>query len=137
MFLASHAQQKSSHYRAAEELVTAMKLQANFKSTIDAAVSAQTAAIPEMQRQKFTAAMREFLEKYATWEKMKQAYVDIYMEEFTEGELKDISRFYQTPSGRKFIDKATILSSRSIQVGQKLVKDHPKEMQAIIAKYFN
>ena len=46
------------------------------------------------------------------WESLKPEYVRIYRESFTEEELKDLTAFYQTPTGRMLIEKQPILENK-------------------------
>lgn len=45
--------------------------------------------------------------------------VPIYDRHFSQKEIQDVIRFYQTPSGRKLISKMPVITQESIQVGQK------------------
>jgi len=61
-------------------------------------------------------------------------YVDmakIYMEEFTHEEIKDLIKFYKTPTGKKMADKAVVLSQKGMMAGQ----TWGMKLQTILGKY--
>ncbi len=126
----------ATHRIAAEKLVESLDLQKNFKSKLDAMIVVQARNLPEEQRQKYAAAMLEFTQKYITWPAMRESYVAIYLSEFSESELNELTLFYHSPIGKKLIDKTAVISAKETQIGQKLIADHQLELQDIVLKYF-
>ena len=57
--------------------------------------------------------------KQYTWETMKADIVQAYSEVFTEQELNDITAFYKTPAGQKFIEKMPQLQAKTMEIMQK------------------
>jgi hypothetical protein len=76
--------------------------------------------------------MKEFLGKYMSWDSLKADMVKIYMEEFTESELGELNKFYQTPVGRKTVEKMPVLMTKGAQLGGQRVQKHMPELQAAI-----
>jgi len=60
----------------------------------------------------------DIMEEELSWEKMKDDYVTIYAETFTEEELQGAVEFYRSPAGRKWIEKMPELTRRSLEVSQ-------------------
>jgi len=54
-----------------------------------------------------------------SWERLKDDYIAIYAETFTEEELKGALAFYKTPVGRKFIEKQPELMRTSMEISQR------------------
>ena len=75
---------------------------------------------------------KSFLSKYMSWASMKDDMVKIYVGEFTEPELKELAAFYQTPLGRKTVQKMPALLAKGAEMGQKRVQEHLPELQAAI-----
>jgi uncharacterized protein len=44
--------------------------------------------------------------------------VPIYMKHFTEADILELLKFYQTPVGQKLIEKTPVITQESMQVGQ-------------------
>ena len=77
--------------------------------------------------------MRAFLNKYMSWASMKDDMLKIYTVEFTEAELKELTAFYQTPVGKKTVQKIPQLMAKGAELSQKRMQDHMPELQAAIA----
>ncbi|MDD5772813.1 MAG: DUF2059 domain-containing protein [bacterium] len=63
------------------------------------------------------------LNKELTWTNLKSKYMELYMELFTEEEMKGIMAFYKSPAGQKFMEKTPDLMDRSMQIGEKTVSE--------------
>src|SRR6059058_1752250 len=75
----------ASHKAAAESLLNLMGMESLLSQSIDQMLVKQNPAIAPYQ-----AEMKNFLGKYMSWPSMKDDMVKIYMEEFTEQELKEL-----------------------------------------------
>jgi hypothetical protein len=73
----------------------------------------------EAMQQKMMALIAERL----SWEKAKPAYIKIYADTFTEGEIDGILAFYKSPAGQAMLDKMPQLMQKSMEVGQQLMGD--------------
>ena len=77
--------------------------------------------------------MKAFLSKYMSWASLKDDMAKIYMTEFTEAELNDLNKFYQSPLGKKTVQKMPTLMAKGAEMGQKRMQEHLPELQAAIA----
>lgn len=66
-----------------------------------------------------------------SWDKVKEEYITLYAETFTEQELKDIIAFYKTPSGQALIKKQPEVMKRSMQLSQKMMGQLMPRIQAM------
>jgi hypothetical protein len=57
--------------------------------------------------------------KEMRWQEIKNDYVGLYTDAFTEQELRQLILFYGTPLGQKVVEKMPVLMEQSMQVGQK------------------
>ncbi len=73
-----------------------------------------------------------FLRKYMSWKELEPELVKIYMKEFSESELKDMTKFYGTATGQKVLRKMPELSAAGAAVGQQKLEAHAAEFQAIL-----
>ncbi len=65
------------------------------------------------------------------WSKLKDDFIDIYVRTYSEQELLEISEFYKTPAGRKFVQKMPQLIQESMAVSQKNVQPLMKKLQKL------
>lgn len=132
--------EESSHWKRAEQLLSMMDVQKNIEQSFDMVKKMQVeqlaklpSASPEeaAKAQAFFNQLMEMISQEMTWEKVKDDYIRIYAETFTEEELDEIIKFYQTPVGQKLIAKMPELSRRSIEVGQKQMTTLLPKIQAL------
>jgi hypothetical protein len=67
----------------------------------------------------------------ATFPGLYAAMAEIYMEEFTHEEIKELISFYETPIGKKIASKSGELSQKGMSIGQ----EWGVEVQEIMLKY--
>ncbi|HSH37751.1 MAG TPA: DUF2059 domain-containing protein [Chthoniobacterales bacterium] len=121
-----------THYQAAEKMLTLMDMESVLRRTIDEMLRAQIAQNPGIAP--FETVMRQFLMKHMSWESLKADTIQIYMNEFTEKELDEMNRFYQTDVGRKMVEKMPTLMGKGAEIGAKRVQEHMPELQSSIAE---
>lgn len=125
---ALHAQDtNSSHYKAAEQMLSLMDMENVLRRSIDEMLKAQIAQNPSIAP--FENVMREFLMKHMSWDSLKADTVKIYMNEFTEAELNEMNKFYQTPIGKKMVEKMPTLMGKGSELGAQRVQQHMPELQ--------
>lgn len=75
--------------------------------------------------------MMDVISKEFTWDKLKDDYIKLYADVYTEQELKDIITFYKTPSGQALVKKQPEIMQRSMEVSQKVMGQVMPKIQAI------
>ncbi len=72
------------------------------------------------------------LEQAVGWDKLKPDMVKLYTSNFNEQEMKDLIRFYESPLGKKVLEKMPTLTAQSAQLTQgKLETAVPKVNQLL------
>jgi len=72
------------------------------------------------------------LEQAVGWDKLKPDMVKLYTSNFNEQEMKDLIRFYESPLGKKVLEKMPTLTAQSAQLTQsKLEVAVPKVNQLL------
>ena len=120
-----------THYKAAEKMLTLMDMESVLRKTIDEMLKQQIAQNPGIAP--FETVMRQFLMKHMSWDSLKADTIQIYMAEFTEKELEELNRFYETELGRKMVEKMPTLMGKGAELGAKRVQDNMGELQSAIA----
>jgi hypothetical protein len=121
----------STHYKAAEQMLNLMDMPTVLKKSVDEMVAMQVQQNPAIAP--YESVMKQFLAKYMSWDSLKADMVKIYMDEFSESELGELNKFYQTPVGRKTVEKMPVLMSKGAQLGGQRVQEHMPELQSAIA----
>ena len=120
----------ASHRQAAEALLTLIYPPGAFDKLVDQMLEVQLKQRPEAVA--IEPEMRAFFSKYMSWSSLKPDMVEVYSRSFTEPELRDITKFYQTPTGRKMSAVLPQLMQAGMEIGQKRVQDHLPELQEAI-----
>jgi len=121
---------EASHRKAAESLLGLMDMEKLLGDSIDQMLQIQVQQNPTLAQ--YQPQMKAFLAKYMSWASLKDEMITIYATEFSEAELKEVTAFYQTPVGKKMVQKMPALMAKGAQLGQKRVQDHLPELQAAI-----
>lgn len=70
--------------------------------------------------------------KQWTWDSIKPEFVRIYSHTFTESELKQLTAFYNSPIGRKYVEKKQEIDSDVMAVMQKKVQELAPQIASLI-----
>jgi hypothetical protein len=122
---------EASHRKATEALLGLMEMDTLLTQSVDQMLQVQVQQNPAIAP--FQQDMKAFFAKYMSWASLKDDMVNIYMAEFTEPELKELTAFYQTPIGKKTVQRMPALMAKGAEMGQKRVQEHLPELQAAIA----
>ncbi|MGI4726989.1 MAG: DUF2059 domain-containing protein [Janthinobacterium lividum] len=126
----------TEHLKAAEDLLNATDEKAKLETSLKTAVKLQGMRVPENKRAAFEEVMLAFTTKYITWELLSEKMSALYAEEFTTEELKQLTIFYKTPTGKKYAAKLPKILLKTEQVGQQLTLAHQEEFKAMLQKAF-
>ena len=70
---------------------------------------------------KYSRKLLKVMEEEFEWGKIKNDYIDIYVKTFTEKEIREISDFYKSPIGKKYVEKIPQLMQESMAISQKFM----------------
>jgi hypothetical protein len=118
---------------AARELLATMRFSDQFKAIMPVIVQNLKPAIvqnrPEVERD-FDALMPTLLESMtARLDEISDLTASVYARNFTVEELRDITAFYRTPTGEKFLQKLPAVTQQSMALGQKFGQSVASELQ--------
>jgi len=100
----------ASHRLAAERLLDAMQMETVATEAAARTILEFLAAHPVWRAHRDV--LVDYVEERIGWEALKPDVAQIYAETFTERELGDLTRFYQTPAGRKLAEQASGMTLR-------------------------
>jgi hypothetical protein len=90
---------------------------------------------PETMEKIHTEAMRFFDENFK-WEEVKPKVAELYTKNFTEQELREIVNFYNTPTGKKAVEKLPSLLQDAMKDGMAKVQKNMPELQRKIGTMY-
>jgi len=122
--------------KAAEDVLKAMGADSMLKKTTTAALTQASSQVPADKRTKFLEIMNSFVSKYMQWGLLKDQMAALYAQNFTEKELRDLVAFYNTPTGRKFVQVQPLLTQKGMEIGQQMVQAHQAELQQMLQDAF-
>jgi hypothetical protein len=117
-----HAQSPSSDAEAAaRDLIDTMKLSDQFKAILPTIIQHLKPAIvqnrPDVARD-FDATMPIVQEKMgARLDELSNAMAAIYANNFSAAELRELTAFYKTPTGQKFLQKTPVVAAQTMAAG--------------------
>ena len=115
---------------AAAQLLALMNLESVMRASTSAMLAAQVKQQPAMAP--FRDVMQAWADSIMTLKAMAPALNRVYAETFSEGELRQLIAFYQTPIGRKLAAVTPALSRRGAEVGSEIAEANLPMLQAMI-----
>ncbi|MBT6179732.1 MAG: DUF2059 domain-containing protein [Deltaproteobacteria bacterium] len=113
-------------YQAAEKLLNMMSMDKLTQQSTTNMVDAMLGRLPPKAQNR--EALQAFFKKYVGWAALKDDFIQIYVEAFSEKELQDLIAFYKTPTGQKAITVVPSLMQKGAQIGQSRVQKHLPEL---------
>ncbi len=124
----------AADYNAVYALLEAMDMKNMLDKNISGVLESQMKTNPQLAAVR--PIMENFFRKYLSYDTLKKGYAEIYLDAFTIPEIKELTKFYQTPLGKKVSAKNTQITLRGMELGQKTVNAHMQELQAELIKAF-
>ncbi len=134
----------ASHRKAAQELVeisgSKEAMGVGFKGALEPMLAQmKQRGMPDAAVAEIRQAMDEWYAAEIKWEEFQPKITELYVQEFTEGELRDMIAFYQTPTGKKMLQKLPSVMQKSMQIGQEYFQSKGEQLNArimqIVQKY--
>jgi hypothetical protein len=115
---------EQSHRKSAEDLLLIMEVDKQMGARYEQLKNMQTEQLKAMgggsqEAISFQNKMMDTMAEEMSWEKLKDDFISVYTEVFTEEELRGLIDFYKGPLGRKFIEKTPELTTKLMQISQK------------------
>ncbi len=78
---------------------------------------------------------RDLLFEGLSWDKLKEEYIQLYTDSFTEEELRGIIEFSKSSLGQKMAEKSPILMQKSMEIGREHATQVMPQVQVAIQEY--
>src|SRR5690606_29080771 len=122
--------------KASEKFVDVSGVENGFGEVVDVMLKTQLGAVPEEHREKFTQVMKAFIGKYFSYEVLKPQLAKMYADEFTEKELNELTVFYSSETGKKFVGKTSYLMQKGMALGRDAFEKNKSELEQMIKEAF-
>jgi len=129
-FTSLHAQYTDTHRAAVKDLLDTVEFEKNMLETIENMLEMQIRQNPDLIA--FKDVMSSFFIKHLTSDEVKERYIDIYLESFTEKEIVELNSFFKTDLGRKYYTESQNLSLKGMQIGEEVVQQNMGEFQMMM-----
>ena len=121
--------QQQSHTDAAKQLLDLMNADQSIEQAYGQMYSqlsgmAEQLGITEDQRPMFESYLERMvvvMKEELSWERMEPFVIDAYVSVYSEEELKELSEFYASPIGQKFVAKMPELMQATMEMSQKMM----------------
>jgi hypothetical protein len=120
----------SPHRKAALELIAITEMDTSMTAQAETMVDLQVQQNPLIQP--YRDVLVKWIKKTMAWDAMVPQMTQLFMDNFTESELRDIVAFYKTPTGKKALTQLPVLFEQGAKIGQELVEKNQAELEAMI-----
>jgi len=114
-----------------ETLFRLIQMEDKINESVASVVQLQLQQNPQLQKDRKT--LEAFLRKYIGWAALKEDIAHMYMQAFSEEELKAMNAFYITPTGQKVINVVPQLVQQRNQLAMQRLQQHIGELQEIVS----
>lgn len=122
----------------AGKLIETLKIGDNFARFFDQIKKMQMNALTRQLKGKqlqnaeeVNNAIMDLLNKELNWDNLKGKFVDLYGEAFSVEELDALIKFYESPIGKKLVDKQPEIAQKSMVITQSLRLEIMPKIQAL------
>ena len=121
-----------SHLEQVEILFKLTRMEQKINDSVDSVAQLQLRQNPNLDAEK-RAQLMAFLERYIGWNAVRADLYEMYMQTFTEEELKTINDFYITTTGQKVIVIVPQLVQERNRLAMQRLQQNIGELQAIMS----
>ncbi|MFN0128498.1 MAG: DUF2059 domain-containing protein [Verrucomicrobiales bacterium] len=134
MALHAAGTEPTTHEKLAEKLMGLMNRREVMLEAFTATTEPALLQMPEAKRPAIRKLFKEFAESIADAPELKTRLTALYKESFTEAELSDMLAFYETPTGKKALEKIPALFQKGAAIGQDLAQKKQAELERELQK---
>jgi hypothetical protein len=124
----------ATHRAAVFELLEVSGANTAMASMADVALVQLMATQPALKD--YEGIMRDFFGRYLTVEAMSDELAKLYMSRFTELQLRQMTAFYRTPTGKLAVRELPLLVQEGANIGKLVVERHQAELKDLVMKEF-
>lgn len=127
-----YAANNGAHLQQVETLFRLTQMEKKINESVDSVLQLQLRQNPQLS--KHQTRMRAFFEQHIGWNALKNDIAKMYLQTFSEDELKAINAFYITPTGQKVINELPQLVQQRNTLAMQRIQQNIGELQKIVAQ---
>jgi hypothetical protein len=128
--LAWSGEAESSHRKAARELIEVERAWRDPMAVAEPVFEGLLLKDPEMEP--YRDVILEWLRKNLSWKQLTPGLADVYVQTFTEDELRQLTAFYKSAVGQKALKQGSALNKAEAMAALDLLIEHHAELDAMI-----
>jgi hypothetical protein len=125
------AADNNSHLEQVEILFKLTRMEQKINESVDSVAQLQLRQNPELGAKRDL--LMAFLEKHIGWAAVRGDLTDMYMQTFSEQELKAMNDFYITPTGQNVINTVPQLVQERNRLAMQRLQRNAGELQEIMS----
>lgn len=125
-------QDASSHREATIDLLKVMQTERNMQLGADLMIDTQIQANPILGPYKDV--LEQWTKQFISWDALGDRLVAMYMEAFSETEVRELTAFYRTETGQKALNTLPGLMQQAVQLGTTAAQEHTSELEQMIKR---
>lgn len=129
---AQPAPDSAARHEAALEFVRVLRLEPTIVRLIGEKLGEAMGGDLELKQK--LPAYREFFRKYLSGPALENELALIYGSKFSLDDFRQLTRFYRSALGQKFLDQSPSLEAELVQFGKRIIVDHRSELEALLAQ---
>ena len=131
--------QAESHIEAAKELLLLTKAKEATEQAFEQILPLTNSMsehypVPEDHRELMAEEMQanlEFMKQEMNWSVLEPRLVQVYVDVYTEDELRGLNDFYRSPLGQKFIEKTPEVMAASTKMTMEMLQEFIPKLKAM------
>ncbi|GLC25934.1 DUF2059 domain-containing protein [Roseisolibacter agri] len=101
----------AAHRAAVQRLLQVTRVREMTEGNIETMLAAQLRQMPQLAP--YAGVLRDFYREQMDWKVLEPEFMRVYLEVFTEPEVRELIVFYETPLGQKMLTKLPALMAKS------------------------
>src|SRR5262245_8944096 len=122
----------ATHREAVRQMMAVTHVRELTEQSVDGMMKVQLQSMPQLAP--FASVLDAFYREQMAWSTLEPEYTRLYLEVFTEVELREMIAFYQTPLGQKLLTKMPVLMAKTNEMTSRRIQTAmPQLMQRLEA----
>ena len=110
----------AAHRAAVQRLLQVTRVREMTEGSLETMLDAQLRQMPQLAP--YAGILRDFYREQMDWKILEPEFTRLYLEVFTEPEVRELIDFYQTPLGQKMLTKLPALLAKSNEMSMRRVQ---------------
>ena len=110
----------AAHRASVQQLMTVMRVREMTEGNIENMLAAQLRQMPQLAP--YAGILRDFYREQMDWKVLEPEFTRVYLEVFSEPEVRELIGFYQTPLGQKLLTRMPALMAKSNELSTRRIQ---------------